>query len=258
MAADLDLSRFRAAPSARSCQRSLRSAWVRPISHSGRCDRVWQCDALCPGLASGLDDFFAGPGYPVREPVGAHVLADVFLRVRFRRRRRQTDRRDVRGRVEPGCRLPSGAVRKQNGVSAPGHLAGYFFRMHLHGSGIGLWQGKGRSLARRRTDGAKDSGVGMAPVGGPARRWPAPCLLPHDAVLPADAGLILKPDFCRRISRCILQTGFQGIAEVLSKARMVSASWPGRTWPCPDMGEAPGPSESSRHGVGDAPRQSVA
>ena len=75
-------------------------------------------------------------------------------------------------------------------------------------------QHEGRPDAAGRADRAKQIGVVVALVGGLARACPAPGPLPNLAVLLADAGLVLKPDFDRRRLR-------QGAEMRLQRARKV-------------------------------------
>ena len=70
--------------------------------------------------------------------------------------------------------------------------------MELHRLGVGVGQRERRPDAARRADGAEQIGVVVALVGGLARPRSAPGPLAHEAVLLADAGFVLEPDFDRR------------------------------------------------------------
>ena len=52
-------------------------------------------DELVPSVAAMIDDVIEGLEDPVREPVFAHELPDVFLGVQLRAFGRQRDQRDV-------------------------------------------------------------------------------------------------------------------------------------------------------------------
>ena len=53
-----------------------------------------------PGEAAVIDDIVEGFEDPVRRPVLAHELPDIFLRVEFGRARRQRHQREVAGNPE--------------------------------------------------------------------------------------------------------------------------------------------------------------
>src|SRR5829696_6864107 len=78
-------------------------------------------------------------------------------------------------------------------AAAPDH-ARDLLEVELHGLGVGVGHGKRRAGCARRTDGAKQGGALVALVGGLARARAAPRPLAHEAVLLADAGLVLEPD----------------------------------------------------------------
>jgi hypothetical protein len=96
--------------------------------------------------------------------------------------------------------VPPGAVEQQHGVRTFGDMAADFIEMKLHGLGIGKRQRQRRPGSPRRADGAEQVGALVALVGGLAGARPPPGPLPHNAVLLADAGLVLEPD----LDRCSL------------------------------------------------------
>ena len=155
-------------------------------------------DELSPCVAGGVDDGVVGFEDAVGEPVLTEILPDVLDRVQFRRAGGQEDRRDVFGHVELARRMPSGAVEQQHGVRALGDIARDFVEVELHHVGVGVGQRQRRADAAGRADRAEQIGVVVALVGGLA--WPrsAPRPLPHEAVLLADPGFVLEPDFDRR------------------------------------------------------------
>ena len=88
--------------------------------------------------------------------------------------------------------------RMQNGVGALSDVARDFVEVELHHVSVGVRQRQGRPDAAGRADRAEQIGVVVALVGG--LPWPRspPGPLPNLAILLADAGLVLKPDFDRR------------------------------------------------------------
>jgi hypothetical protein len=96
--------------------------------------------------------------------------------------------------------------------------------VELHHVGVGIGQRKRRADAAGRADRAEQIGVVIALVGG--LPWPrsAPGPLPNLAVLLADAGLVLKPDFDRRRLRQSFEMGLQRAREVFLKASMIRSS----------------------------------
>ena len=96
--------------------------------------------------------------------------------------------------------------------------------MQLHHVGVGIGQGEGRSDAPRWADRAEQIGVVIALVGG--LPWPRPASgpLPDKAVLLADPGLVLKPDFDRRRLRQSFEMSLQRVREVFLKASTIRSS----------------------------------
>jgi hypothetical protein len=64
-----------------------------------------------------IDDVVKGFEDPVREPVVAHELPDVFLRVQFWAFGRQRDQGDVGRHGEPAREMPAGLIDEHRGVS---------------------------------------------------------------------------------------------------------------------------------------------
>ena len=93
--------------------------------------------------------------------------------------------------------MPSGAIEQQDRVRAPRDLARDFIEMELHGGGVGEGQGERRATTARRADRAEKIEVLVALIGWLARPRAAFGPLPDNAVLLADARLVLKPDFHR-------------------------------------------------------------
>jgi hypothetical protein len=96
--------------------------------------------------------------------------------------------------------------------------------VELHHVSVGVGQRKGRPDAAGRADRAEQIGVVIALVGGLARACPAPGPLPNKAVLLADPGLVLKPDFDRRDLGQAVEMSLQRVREVFLKASAIRSS----------------------------------
>src|SRR4029450_2386259 len=107
-------------------------------------------------------------------------------------------------------------------MSALGDGAGDLVEVELHGLGVGEGESQGGAGAAGRTDRAEEVGALVALVGRLARPRSAPRPLPHEAVLLADAGLILEPDLDRLV-RNPGQVGHQYGGKVFLKASIVRA-----------------------------------
>ena len=105
-----------------------------------------------------------------------------------------------------------------------GDVARDFVEVELHHVGIGIGQREGRPDAAGRADRAEQIGVVIALVGGLPWPLPAPGPLPNQAVLLADAGLVLKPDFDRRGLRQSFEMGLQRAWEVFLNASTIRSS----------------------------------
>jgi hypothetical protein len=79
--------------------------------------------------------------------------------------------------------------------------------MKLHHVSVGIRQHEGRPDAAGGADCAEQIGVVIALVGGLPRPGSASGPLPNLAVLLANAGLVLKPDFDRRRLRQSFEMG---------------------------------------------------
>lgn len=119
--------------------------------------------------------------------------------------------------------MPSGAIHEQRGVRAPGDMARDFIEMKLHHVGVGVRKRQRRALAFRRADRAEEIGVFIALIGGLAWARSTTRPLPHDAVLLADAGFILEPDFDGRLRRQMSKMRVQRCFEVFLKASTIPA-----------------------------------
>ena len=120
--------------------------------------------------------------------------------------------------------MPSGPVEDENRVSALGDVARDFVEVELHHVRVGIGNRQGRADAARRADRAEQIGVVIALVGG--LPWPRPASgpLPDKAVLLADTGLVLKPDFDWRRLRQSIEMSLQRVREVFLKASTIRSS----------------------------------
>ena len=96
--------------------------------------------------------------------------------------------------------------------------------MELHHVSVGVGQHEGRPDAAGRADRAEQIGVVIALVGG--LPWPRPASgpLPDKAVLLADTGLVLKPDFDWRRLRQSIEMSLQRVREFFLKASTIRSS----------------------------------
>ena len=198
-----------------------------PVWHSDGCDAFGIGDEIAPCVAGGVDDGVVVFEDGVGEPVLAHILPDVLDRVQFRSAGRQEDRRDVFGHVELARDVPSGPVQQQRGVGARSDVARDFVEVKLHHLGVGVGQRQGGSDAPRRADRAEQIGVGVALIGGLSRSRSAPRPLADKAVLLADSGLILEPDFDRRRLGQAFEMSRQRARKVFLKASTIRSSCAG-------------------------------
>ena len=74
---------------------------MRPLSHSQRHDAPWTVDEGVPGVAAVVENIVVGLEDSVRDPIVAHELPDILLRVEFRAFGRQRDNGDVGGMFSP-------------------------------------------------------------------------------------------------------------------------------------------------------------
>jgi len=155
-------------------------------------------------VAGGIDDVVVGVEDAVGQPGLAQVLPDVLDRVELRGALGQQDHGDVLRDFESWGGVPAGAVEEQHGIGAAFDGAGDLVEVKLHRVGVGEGHGQHRAGAAGRTDCAKQVGALVALVGGLTGPGSPFGLLPHKAVLLADAGLVLKPDLdglsCRQIA----------------------------------------------------------
>jgi hypothetical protein len=94
----------------------------------------------------------------------------------------------------------------------------------LHHVGVRVGQRQGRSDTASRTDRAEQIGVVVALIGGLSWSRSTPGPLTDEAVLLADPGFILEPDFDRRGLVDAFQMGLQRAREVFLNASTIRSS----------------------------------
>ena len=125
---------------------------MRPVAQSDRHDGPGLPDKLVPGVAAVIDDVVVAGEDPIRDPVVAHELPDVFLRVQLGAFRRQRHDRDVVGHNEPGRQVPSGLIDQQRGMAAGRDLSGDGRKVKVHRLGVAPGQNEAGGFALCRAD----------------------------------------------------------------------------------------------------------
>jgi hypothetical protein len=109
-------------------------------------------------------------------------------------------------------------------MGALGDIARDFIEVKLHHVGVGVGKRQRRPDATGGADRAEQIGVVIALVGGLPGSRSAPGPLPNLAVLLADAGLVLKPDFDRRRLGQAVELSLQRAREVFLNASTIRSS----------------------------------
>ena len=141
-----------------------------------------------------VDDIVERFEDPVREPIVAHELPDIFLRIQFRAFGWQRDQRDVRRHVQAAREMPPGLIDENDGVCARRDLRGDFGQVEAHRFAVAPRHDKRRALAVSGTDRPEDVGrCGSLVLRG---AWARSALgpTPRDLVLLADTRLVGEPD----------------------------------------------------------------
>jgi hypothetical protein len=141
-----------------------------------------------------VDDGFVGFEDAVREPVVAHELPDVFLRVQLGAFGRERNDRDIGRDGEPAGEMPTGLIDEQRGMDAGRDLRGDFGEVQVHRLGVATRHDERRALPLLWADSAENVGRGSALVSGSARARATPGPAPGDLILLSDARLIGEPD----------------------------------------------------------------
>jgi len=163
--------------------------------------------------------------HAVREPVVAHELPDVFLRVEFGTLGGQRQDGDVVRHDEMAGEMPGGLIDKHGCVPPGRDLCRDFCQVEGHCLGVAGGQDEAAAFALTRANGAENIGGRRALV--LRSRWPGASLRPAacDLVLLPDAGFIAEPDLyvtdTDTVFACdLLQFG----GEVFLKASMVPSA----------------------------------
>src|SRR5215469_9594279 len=112
-------------------------------------------------------------------------------------------------------------------MGADRDIGGSLVEVKLHRLGVGEGQRQGGADPAGRADRAEQIGTFVALVGRLARSRSPLRPLAHEAVLLADAGLVLEPNLDRRSFRQFGQMRVQGVGEVFLKASTIRPSWAG-------------------------------
>ena len=123
--------------------------------------------------------------------------------------------------------MPAGTVHEHDGVGIALHTTADFIEMLLHGMGVGPRHHQSGADAPGRTDGAEQIGAFVSLVRRLARPGSAFRPQAHLAVLLADPGLVLEPDFYCLALRQMAYVGLERSAEVFLNASMTLVFWPG-------------------------------
>lgn len=196
-----------------------------PFSETDGHDGPRLSDEAVPGGAAVIEDVLVGMEDAVGEPVVPHELPDVFDRVQFWRPRRQRQQRDVVGDAKVTGAVPTGLVEDDDGVGIGCDIAGDFFEVQRHRFGRAPGQDEGGAFSFPRTDGAEYVRRGGALILGCGRPGAAPRPSPGDAVLLADARLVLKPDLYPLIGADGRRDRCQRGGKVFLNVSSASGSW---------------------------------
>ena len=198
---------------------------MRPIAQTDGHDAPGLIDELIPGVAAVVDDVVVGFEDAIRQPVIAHELPDVFLRIQFRAFGRQGYQRDVGRDDQAGGEMPTGLIDQKRRVCARRDLRGDLGQVKVHRPGVASRRDERGSLAVLRTDRAEDIGRGGSLVFGRARARAALGPTPGDLVLLADARLVREPYFYGAGIDALLPRDFvQAPGETFLKSSMAPAA----------------------------------
>ena len=170
---------------------------MRPVAQADGHDAPWLIDELVPRVTAVVEDVVVRFEDAVREPVVAHELPDVFLRVQFRALGRQRHDNDVGRHIETFRHVPASLIDQQRGDSARRNFGSDLGEMQIHRFDITARQHEARALTLLRTNRAEDVRRRRALILRRGRSCAAFGPSARDLVLLADARFIGEPDFYR-------------------------------------------------------------
>ena len=164
-----------------------------PGDRAQRADQAVVGGEPVPGHLAGVHDIRQATKHRVGEPVAAQIVPNPLDRIELRAVRRQRQQSDIAGDYQALAAVPTGTIQDHHGMGIGGDLTADLAEMVVHGNGIADRHDQRRCLALRRTDRTKHIGRGEAEI--LRCRRPTAGLPPHpgQAVLLADASLVLKP-----------------------------------------------------------------
>jgi hypothetical protein len=173
-----------------------------------------------------VDDAFSAVEHAVGEPVVAHELPDVFLRVELGALCRQGHDGDVVGDGEPGGEMPASLVEQQRGMASWSDVGRDRREVQVHRRGVAFGQDEPDRLALLGTDGAEDIGRLGALIVRRRRPTAASCPAPGDLVLLTDPGLVAEPDlYVAGIETALVRDRRQRRGPVFLKSSIAPAAW---------------------------------
>ena len=179
----------------RTYTKSHGSEPVCPLAQANRHNLPGLIDEAVPRFAAMVDEVVVGVENPVRQPVVAQELPDVFDRVQLRAFRGQRHERDGGRHDEMARQVPSGLVQEENGMLAGRNLGRDLGQVQGHRLGVATGQDERCTFAVVRAYGSEDVGRGGALIVGSAGPRPASGPAPRELVLLADPGLVGEPEF---------------------------------------------------------------
>lgn len=167
-----------------------------------------------------VDDLVVGAEHSVRQPVVAHELPHILLWVELRAFQWDGDDRDVGGHIEPRRQMPTGLIHEQHGMGARRDVKRDLGEVQVHGVGVAERQDQAGRLAFLRADCTEDVGRFVALIVRRRRACPLSRPSSRDLVFLPDPGLVLEPDFYRRVAR----EGRSDLVQLGGKAPFLKAS----------------------------------
>ena len=165
-----------------------------PVPQSDGQDAPRLSFEFVPSVAAVIDEIVGVEKDAVGQPVVAHELPDVLLRVEFGALWRQRHDGDVGGNDELRGEMPAGLIEQQRRMASGGDIGRDCGEVQVHRRRIAPGQDQPDSLALFGADGAENVGRGGALVAWCARPAAASCPAAGDLVLLSDPGFVAEPD----------------------------------------------------------------